>query len=267
MSAKNNKRKKSVKAGRGILIAAIAVLLLVLAGMLLLWWGLYNTDEEPTVPTAAPTAAPTEPPPAATEPEATKAPMVEKLEFVDINLGYGLAITDVDKYNGVYMEDGSNEFVSGVLMIVVANTSEDDIQYAEISLGLAEGDAKFNLSTLPAGESIVLLEQTRLPWSNSEEYAHATMENVVVFSESMHLQENALKVQMLDGMLNITNISGKDITGDIVIYYKNSAADLLYGGITYRVRLEGGIAADEIRQLTAGHMSASGSRLMFITIG
>jgi len=49
--------------------------------------------------------------------------------------------------------------------------------------------------------------------------------------------------------------------------YKNAAADLYYGGITYRVRIEGGIKAGEIKQLMAGHFSETGSKIMFVTVG
>jgi hypothetical protein len=52
-----------------------------------------------------------------------------------------------------------------------------------------------------------------------------------------------------------------------VIYYKNSASDLYYGGITYRIRIEGGLAAGEIRQAMGNHLSESGSAVMFVTIG
>ena len=68
-------------------------------------------------------------------------------------------------------------------------------------------------------------------------------------------------------MLNVTNISDEDITGDVVVYYKNASADMLYGGITYRVTISGGIKAGEIRQVVAGHFSDSGSRIMFATVG
>ena len=81
------------------------------------------------------------------------------------------------------------------------------------------------------------------------------------------LYPDQLKLQILDGAVNVTNISGKDIAGDIVIYYKNSAADLYYGGITYRVRIEGGLKAGEIRQIMASHFSDTGSKIMFVTIG
>ena len=65
----------------------------------------------------------------------------------------------------------------------------------------------------------------------------------------------------------MTNISGQDIIGDVVIYYKNAAEDLYYGGITYRVRIEGGMKADEIKQIMASHFSDTGSKIMFVTAG
>ena len=101
----------------------------------------------------------------------------------------------------------------------------------------------------------------------SEVYTTALAENVVIFQESLTLCEDRLKIQMLDGVLNVSNISGKDIDGDITVYYKNSAADVFYGGITYRIRIEGGLKKDEIRQVVAGHVSDSGSALMFVTCG
>lgn len=104
-------------------------------------------------------------------------------------------------------------------------------------------------------------------WSANEDYSNVNAEKIAVFSEPVTLCEDQLKFQVLDGVINITNISAEDITSDIVIYYKNAAADLLYGGITYRIRLEGGLKAGEIRQITASHFTQSGSRIMFVTIG
>ena len=71
----------------------------------------------------------------------------------------------------------------------------------------------------------------------------------------------------MDGAVNVTNISGEDIEGNIVVYYKNAAKDLYYGGITYRITIEGGLKADEIRQVMTNHASDTGSRIMFVTIG
>ena len=189
------------------------------------------------------------------------------LEKADINLGNGLFITDIGGYTGVYMEDGSDELVSGVLMLVVNNTGDSAVQYAEIELSAGNQAGLFTLSTLPAGESVVLLEKNRMIFDDTANYSTAVMKNVVMFTETLSLMEDKLKLQVLDGAINVTNTSEKNISGDIVIYYKNSAADLYYGGITYRVRIEGGLAAGEIRQVMGNHLSQTGSAIMFVTIG
>lgn len=190
-----------------------------------------------------------------------------QLEDVNINLGSGMKITDIGSYTGLYMEDGSDEIVSDVLMVVVTNTGNKAIQYADIKLSVGEEEAKFELSTLPAGKTIVLLEQNRMVFDNSAEYTSAIAENVALFSDSLSLKEDQVKLQILDGAINVTNVANKDIAGDIVIYYKNSASDLYYGGITYRTRIEGGLSQGEIRQVMGNHLSKTGTEIMFVTIG
>lgn len=191
---------------------------------------------------------------------------IEAQENVNINLGYGLYITNVAKYTGIFMEDGTDEIVSGVLMIVVENTDDTDVQLAEIEMSVGKQTASFKLTTLPAGESMVLLETSRMQYTDMD-FTTAIAKNVVLFQEPLSCCEDKIKIQILGSALNITNISGSDITGDVVIYYKNASSDMLYGGITYRVTVTGGLKAGEIKQLTGSHFSASGSRIMFVTIG
>ena len=257
--------KKETKKKRNLL-PVILVLLCLAVLTAALWW-VKNKDWE-EVP--GPTDAPSETSGAiASEPEKTpetKPVQVEDVEPVSINLGYGLRIMDVGKYTGIYMEDGSDEIVSGVMMIAVTNEGEDAVQYAEITMPVGGETAKFTLSTLPAGSTVILLEQNRMPYTEGS-YTEAVASNVALFREPLSLCEDMLEIRILNGAINVTNISGADITGDIVIYYKNSAADVYYGGITYRVRLEGGLKADEIRQIMANHFSESGSAIMFVTCG
>lgn len=258
MEKKKNKKKKGLHWAIWLLIVVLAAVLFVESVLLL----------DQIIP-RDPAAQPTEPGGLVTEPqpseEPTAEPTVEEQE-VGINLGYGMMVTQVDKYTGAYVEDGSDEFVTGVLMVRVTNVGEQDIQYAEFSMAVAEGDAKFSLSTLPVGASVILLEQTRMQWSAEEAYAYALLDTVALFPEPLSKQEHALKIQALDGGLNVTNISDQDIEGDIVIYYKNAQQGVFYGGITYRVRLEGGIKAGELKQLMTEHFSAGGSEVVFITI-
>lgn len=198
-------------------------------------------------------------------PDTTSA-RVDELKETSINLGSGMRITEVGKYTGIYMEDGSDELVSGLMMIAVKNEGEDAIQYAEIKMPVGDEEAFFSVSTLTPGSTAILLEQNRMEYVNAE-YTTAVAENVAVFEEPISLYEDKLKFQILDGAINVTNISGEDISGDIVIYYKNSAADVFYGGITYRVRIEGGLEKDEMKQIMANHFSKSGSTIMFVTCG
>lgn len=200
-----------------------------------------------------------------TEPSET--PPTEEVIVSGIELEHGLIVTHIGGYTGAYVEDGSNELVSGVLMLRVTNNGERDIQYAELSMAAGEAVAQFKLTTLPVGETAVLLEQSRMSWDEAVTYSEPVTANVAFFQHELSLQKDMLQLQTLDGCLNVTNISGQDIEGDVVIYYKNVAQDVFYGGITYRVRLQGGIKAGEIKQIMADHFSTGGSEVVFITIG
>ena len=245
-----------------IIIAVIAVVIVgVIAGLAIYGWNL--PDETPETSGAESSEASS----AETSTEVSTQASLEAVRDVSIELGSGLQIKNVGSYAGIFMEDGTDEIVSGVLMLVVTNNSEDDIQYAEITIPVSDGEANFSLSTLPAGETVVLLEKNRMAYSAAEAYTGAAMKNVALFSEPVSLCEDQLELQILNGAINVTNISGEDIAGDIVVYYKNSADDIYYGGITYRVRIEGGLKAGEVRQIMASHFSGSGSTIMFATVG
>lgn len=58
--------------------------------------------------------------PAATEPM----PTVTIQQDEEISLGQGLVIERVDRYSGVYMEDGSDETVQDVMMMLLRNDSD-----------------------------------------------------------------------------------------------------------------------------------------------
>ena len=189
------------------------------------------------------------------------------VEDVSISLGKGLEIINIGSYTGLFMEQGADEIVSRVLMLVVKNTGDQTVQYGEIQLTDGTITAGFQVTTLPPGESTVLLELNKMSYEDGKALTQASAQNVAMFATEPSLCEDRIKIQALEGVLNVTNISGQDIAGNIVIYYKNSSTDMPYGGITYRVTISGGLKAGEIRQITADHFSAKGSRVMFITCG
>lgn len=191
--------------------------------------------------------------------EADDLAKIEEIELID-----GLFITHKGAYSGEFWEDGTDEEVSDIYSIVIENRGTQVLQYAEITIELEGKQAKFSLSTLPIGEKVQVLEQNKLEYQDSS-IQNATIENVVFFRDGISMYEDIFEISGLDGALNVKNISDKDITGDIFIYYKNYGAEMFYGGITYRARIEGGISAGEIKQVMTSHYSLEDSLLMMIT--
>lgn len=181
-----------------------------------------------------------------------------------INLGYGLEIVDAGRYTGLYMEDGSNEILSDMMMVVVRNSGESDFQLAEITANCGAEEYHFTLTNLAVGGQAVLLDQNRKP-AVDEPVTSAIMDTPVLFQEPMSLQEDVIQVSGLKGMLNVKNISASDIANDIYVYYKYAGQDIFYGGITFRVCVEGGLKSGEIRQIPAGHYSPDGCAIVQVT--
>lgn len=209
-------------------------------------------------------AEPSEPddstrPQVSTEPAETEAP------FRTINLGYGVNLEKVAKYTGIYMEDGSDELVSGVMMIRVTNTGEEDIQLMDIEVAYQERIYRFKLTNLAAGATAALLELDRaaMPQGNP---SGAVAKNTVLFPEPMAANPESFEISGMSGAMNVKNISGADISGDIYVYYKYKTQGVYYGGITFRVSVRGGLKADEVRQIMTSHFDPDRCEVVMIEV-
>lgn len=179
-------------------------------------------------------------------------------------LGNHLYITDIGNYTGAYMEDGSNEVISDVLMIILKNESEQSLQLARISLQYADFTANFEVTNLPAGESAVLLEKERHEYV-SDNFLQARADNVVFFKEPMSLREDKLKISGGKGSITVENLTNETL-GEIYIYYKNSSVDLFYGGITYRARVDAGLEPGKSETVMTNHYHSSASTIVDVQI-
>ena len=180
-----------------------------------------------------------------------------------------LLVQEIGSHTGPYWEDGSDEQVSDVLSMTVTNVTGEPIQYAQITVELPNGAASFTVTALPADATAVLLETDRMAYDKSIDYGSVAVEcqNLAGFDKPVSLQEQKLQLQLLEGALNITNISGEEIPGPIVLCYKNVENGIYLGGIGYRIRLEEGLKANEIRQIMASHIHQPGTELVFVQIG
>ena len=267
-----NKKRKSRKM-RPALIAAVILLSIALVLSLLLVVYLEHRDIENTpqgttedqVPPVT-TAASTGTDPVQPTTSGTTAPTTSE-EVCLFELGNGVKIIGMIPYTGAFMEDRTDEVVTDVLGIQVKNTGETYIQTMDITLTAGETQAQFSLSTLFPGETVVALEKNRMAYSSAPEFEQAKASAVALFEELPGMCEDKLKIQCLNGVINVTNISDKDITGDILIYYKNYVSGMYYGGITYRIRIAGGLKAGQIHQGMAAHFNPDNSKIVFVTCG
>jgi cytoskeletal protein RodZ len=260
MGKYSKKKKKSTD--RTVLTVLLTVVLILLAGMI--WLAVCLGPQAVPTPeqTEAPDSGSTEAVPVPTEEDQT----AEATEPPVIELGSGLVVRYISGYAGIYMEDGSGDLVTDVMMLLLENTAEEDLQLARISVEYSDFTAEFEVTNLPAGEKVVALEKNRQP-KPDEKYQAIQAKNVVFFPETMRLQEERIRITGANGSLEVENISGEDITGDIWIYYKHSASDLLYGGITYRVSVKGGLAAGEKIRVIAGHYMVDSCRILQVDCG
>lgn len=182
-----------------------------------------------------------------------------------MELHNGLVLIQAGGYNGVYMEDGSNRIVSDVFMIRLENTSDQDLQYAEVILTVDEQEYNFHITNLPAGGAVVALEQ-----NGSQRPALGTLQaevrNLAWFTEPMHVDEDIFRITGGKGVVNVKNISEEPVDGVIYVYYKYKADDIFFGGITFRVKVDGGLAPGEIRQVPSGHFDPESCEVVDVTV-
>lgn len=259
MKGKYSKKKKK-KTGVRWLLAVLILLVLAVAAL----WIVAMNQEDPEMPPPETTGAP-QPTEATvfTEATETQAVIQEGEEFHPINLGYGVSLDQVSKYTGIYMEDGSDELLSGIMMIRISNTGEDDIQLMHIEVAYSDASYHFQVTNLPAGSSAILLELSRSPVPRGIPQS-AVASNVVLFREPMRADAGVYEISGAAGMMNVKNISGTDIPGDIYVYYKYKTQDVFYGGITFRVAIPGGLKAGEIRQVVASHFNPDNCQVIMV---
>ena len=171
-----------------------------------------------------------------------------------------LKVCEIGKYIGSYVEDGSDDFVDNVMMIVLENQGDEYIQLANIKIN---DQYVFGVTTLFPGEKVMVLEKNRSAYVENMEITSVEVFDVALFQESPTMCEETLKIEVKDGMMSVENISGKDFPGGKV-FFKTVLDDRYLGGITYFSsipKLEKGQAV----KLSAGHFQEGRSKLLFVT--
>ena len=142
------------------------------------------------------------------------------------------------------------------------STRPDSIDEEVLSVLREYGVTSIELGAQSCNNAV--LEKNRRTYSD-ERHLSVEMADVVKFEDNMDVFPDRYEITGLDGALNVKNISTSDISGDLYVYYKYFSQDQLYGGITFRAKIPGGVKAGEIRQISAGHFNPDNCIVLAVT--
>lgn len=182
---------------------------------------------------------------------------------------YPLAITEdivldqVYTATGYFPEDGSDEAIEKVLAAKLTNTSAKTLEYLTFTLTVNGESYPFAAATVPGGKSVYVFNSERKssPDAVTSLAGEAAIE--IYFTQEPSAKTETLSYQVENGTVVVTNISEKDIQSDIMVYYKATAEKGYLGGITYRFRISGGLAAGKSFSAYAPHAYAHMTEIMF----
>jgi len=179
----------------------------------------------------------------------------------DISVPYHISSTplilrNIVCYEGVFIEDGSQEEVSGIFGAVIENTGAHYVQTGEIWV-LSDNELLiFKFSLLPPGSCTLVLEKNRKQYFDLDIRGCSAKFDAVV-----HKQLDCVRCSFFDmNSLEIFNQSSERIE-QLSVYYKayNPESGMYIGGVTYCISVPNIEPGEHIsisgRYLTKGYSS------------
>ena len=176
--------------------------------------------------------------------------------------GTDLVIDQVNSYDGLFFEDGSDKEVSNVTAIVLTNRGSTCVEYVNITMQRDGTQLRFVGSTLEAGDTMIILEADRKKFQNGE-YKNCTAEISTIAKLTM--SEGLLRVEENEkGGLLVTNLTDKDIPCVRIFYkYYMDDVDVYVGGITYTAKILD-LAAEGSVVVKPSHYYSGFSKILMI---
>lgn len=186
----------------------------------------------------------------------------EELSFPFNISGTTLTVRNISSYDGIYLEDGSDEEVSGIAAMVVENTGDVNVEYAMITVKCNGETLQFDVSDIPAGDTVVVQEKNRAGYQNS---IYTDCSAVVAETDEFEMSEDKVRVEETgEGSLRITNLTDEEIPCVRIFYKFYMEEEQTYvGGITYTAKVTG-LSAGGSQTVTPSHYSSGNSLVMMV---
>ena len=172
-----------------------------------------------------------------------------------------MTIQRINGYSGIFIEDGSDKEVKNVAAIQVKNTSKQVVEYAKIELYNGDKKLVFEVSTLPANSSAVVMEKSKTTFDSSKNVTYG--KSTVAYTDKLE-KSSDIKYKVLDNnSIEITNKSKKDI-GCVRVFYKYKSEEGYYvGGITYVAKVNN-LKAGTSETIYPSHFATDGGQVMMV---
>lgn len=172
-----------------------------------------------------------------------------------------LQIQRVKGYTGIYIEDGSDKEVENVAAIQVKNNSEKTIEFAQVQLYNGDKKLIFDVTTLPANSSAVVMDINQATLNEKESITYGGTS--ITYMDKLQKSSDIKYTKVDNNGIKVTNKSKKEIPC-IRIFYKFKSPDGYYvGGITYTAKVED-LKSGESKTIYPSHFDSDGGEIMMV---
>ncbi len=174
----------------------------------------------------------------------------------------GVTLEEIFAVSGEFVEDGSFDHADKVAAVRLKNQSGRTLEALSFKIIMEGEEFSFSVSMFPSGKSLTVLELSKKPLPENVGKVECRVD-YYLFCEKQNRMGD-FSVEILDGAVKVTNLSGHDAENEITVYYKRTNGGSLYGGRTYRIRIKEGIGAGECVVATAAHAKKEKTETVFI---
>lgn len=172
-----------------------------------------------------------------------------------------ITIQRINGYSGIFIEDGSDKEVKNVAAIEVKNTSNKPLEFAQIQLYNGSKKLVFDVSTLPANSSAVVMEKNKASFNSSKGVTYGG--TTAGYINSLEKASSIKCKKVKNNGIEVTNTSSKNIPCVRVFYKYKSSEGYYVGGITYTAKVED-LKAGASQTIYPSHFASDGGEIMMV---
>lgn len=172
-----------------------------------------------------------------------------------------ITIQRVNGYSGIFIEDGSDKEVKNVAAIEVKNTSNKPLEFAQIQLYNGSKKLVFDVSTLPANSSAVVMEKNKASFNSSKGVTYGG--TTAGYINSLEKASSIKCKKVKNNGIEVTNTSSKNIPCVRVFYKYKSSEGYYVGGITYTAKVKD-LKAGASQTIYPSHFASDGGEIMMV---